>query len=146
MKKLRDYPPVLLNVLALHEAFRRLSFEADELFIEPNRDETGAVALFVVVKAQGREFRAIAGHVGDMTIEQMYDLWVELATQFNAGLFDEADEDAVCYEFWRAHGGERGLVEALVRKGFVRADFDPDDLADRIVSAGLRGSGSGALN
>lgn len=134
MRKLDDYPQVLLKVLVLHEAFRRLAFEPDEIFVEPNRDETGTIALFVLVKCRGREFRAIAGPVGDMAVDKMYDLWVELATRFNASAFDEADEDALYYKFWRGGSGDnaRSLVEALVSKGLVRDDVDVDDLADRI--------------
>lgn len=134
MRKLNEYPQVLLKVLILHEAFRRLDFEPDQIFVEPNRDETGTIALFVLVKSGGREFRAIAGPVGDVSVEKMYDLWVELATRFNTSAFDESDEDAVYYKFWRASAGDpaRSLVEALVSKGLIRADVDCDDLADRI--------------
>lgn len=119
MKKLLEYPPTLLNMLVLHETFRRLDFGPEEIFMEPQYDEKREVHFFVVVKAQGKEFRAMAGPMGDKTVDQMYDLWVELATGYNESRFPEEEEDGLYATYWNNIGGLTSLVLAMMNKGFV---------------------------
>jgi len=118
VKTLRQYPRVLLNVLVLHETFRRLDFRAEDLYVEPSLNEHNEAALFVLVKAQGKEFRAIAGPLGDLPFDDVSDLWIELATRFNQSAFPEVEEEALYREFWATHGGEPELLLALVTRGF----------------------------
>lgn len=130
MRKLLEYPPTLLNMLVLHETFRRLGFEPEEIFMEPSLNETGEVHFFVVVKSQDKAFRAIAGPVGDKTIDEMYDLWVELATGYNESRFPVEEEDALYAEFWNNIGGLTTLVVAMAKKGFRL----PGELASALAS------------
>lgn len=69
MKPTAPTAPEIREALAIFEAFRRLGFQSDDLYMEPALDpqnadpETGAmpVALGVVLKTQGKEFCVCAG-------------------------------------------------------------------------------------
>lgn len=58
--KLTDLHPTIQEALALHEAFRRLKFPADDIFVIVGNAPEGP-ALFVQARRHGCEFTATAG-------------------------------------------------------------------------------------
>lgn len=122
--------PVLLESLFCHEALRRLDFKADDIFLELARagdpqtalmDTDAAIGdlfLFVVLRAQCREFSIAVGRWSD-TEEALATAWGEAIAWFNGG---PADGETL----WRASRIARQSVKLIVglqTKGFILPAF-----------------------
>jgi hypothetical protein len=100
--KLADVDDVLLEALCLHELFRRMGFSANDIFIVlaragnpesailPRGLSVGDLALFVTLKAQGKEYNVIMGALPCPDAE-FAKAWGEAVVLFNNATRAETD-------------------------------------------------------
>lgn len=105
-----DVPPALRECLAAFEAYRRLGYQADDIFMI-----RGANGLFMQLKEGAKEF-IVAGGMWRGTDDQLMKLWTECCAAWNGG-FNEAQKQ----EIWEAsfvRQNSVALVAAMKVKGF----------------------------
>ena len=102
--------------LALFEAFRRLGFTSDEIFVGYNGGNP-----VVVVRAQEKQFAVAVGDTGPQpTDEQQYqEEWVDAVAAWNGGMLTEVERQRLYREHVIDAGKGMPLLEALFAKGFV---------------------------
>lgn len=112
--RLVDVPPILKEALAVHEAFRRLAFTPDEIFISPSKEKVHVMVI--------RGAHRFAVCVGENTIPlvQFEDVWMAATSAWNTGV---ALEQRAIFENSLVRRDAVGLVMALIDKGFsIRSD------------------------
>ena len=118
MKKIADFDPIYVDCWAWHEAFRKLGFSADDIYVEIAKNgsvEDCPLFIFMSLISQGRKFSAAIGPVvePESVIAQK---WTALCEAFNAKQIDEGDL-ATAYEARMSHL-HVSIVSALMNKGF----------------------------
>jgi hypothetical protein len=96
---------------AYHEALRRAGFKSDDIFVVPDAND-GEV--FVLLKAQGKEFKMRVGPRG-MPLEEFEAMWRQWCTDIHAV------SEAELREMWETSLVRRQvvhLVVALTNHGF----------------------------
>lgn len=101
---------VLNEALGFFEAFRRIGFSADDLFLGSDSWQ-----VFLAVQAQGRQFIAICGPYEGPEAE-LLTRWREKATWWNQTASSEEREALWNRSFARNNAFD--LVTGLIRKGF----------------------------
>lgn len=84
--KLTDLPLAFKEALAFHNAFRRLGFKSDDIFIV-----LADSALLVSLKVQGVEFNVEVGEV-ELSEEEFPGYWAGVVERFNFGPLEEVEE------------------------------------------------------
>jgi hypothetical protein len=118
MIRISVFDPLYVECWAWQQAFRKLGFPSENIFVSINRN--GAIPdsppwVFVLLRAQGLEFTVPAGPF-DVTEQEFAAKWTEFCDAFNAGKIDESDLMAEYNE--RMADKHVLLVESMVRKGF----------------------------
>jgi hypothetical protein len=95
-----DYPAPLREALAVHEAFRKLGFTSDQIYIHRNPEPLSDIV--VVIYQHGKSLATTLGRLEGEEADWRGQ-WKELVERFNAGEID-TDFDAF-YEqsYIRAH-------------------------------------------
>lgn len=108
-----DIHCVFREALAAHEAFQRLGFKPDDLYCVRNPDG----AMFVVLKAQEREF---AVEVGNPRMEASIwqEEWTRVARAVSSGVVPEPVLQDV-YKHSMVYEHAQAFTEALLKKGFA---------------------------
>lgn len=108
-----DLPAVFREAFACHEAFRKLGFESDDIFVMTDAGRQ----VGMVLRTQGKEFTVILGFLpGRMTREEFETLWVEASECVNSK-FSKEDLDQM-YENSGIFQHRESLVRGLALKGF----------------------------
>jgi hypothetical protein len=117
-------PPTIVEALACHDALTRLGFKNADIYLllsrvanphhalRPEGLAMGDLALFVVLKAQAREYSI---GVGAVTEDGFADEWAKAVV-----LWNDASQDArwALWERSRIHDRTAELVVHLVQRGF----------------------------
>jgi len=103
-----DFSHQVRESWANHEAFRRLGFSADEIFVAVD-----VVRAYTVLRAQGLEFVVVLGDIEDGFL----DGWSMFAECSNRNAFAEEDLQEVWEESW-VKNNSVCLVTAMTDKGF----------------------------
>lgn len=122
---LRDYPALLLSAWSVHLALFQLGFSGDEIFIVFGGNAaapTTGLWLWVVLKAQGKEFSIEIGPLDGTDPATLEKPWAELCRASNAKEFSNAERRAVLHSGPVAHDDFHGFIAALLAKGFVFTD------------------------
>jgi hypothetical protein len=82
--------PAFREALAVHEAFRRLGFIPDQLFVTLDSESQ----LFVILKHRGQDFAVCCGELS-LTEAEFHEQWPALITAVNAGYMTEADMTSI---------------------------------------------------
>ena len=104
-----NIPTFLVEALAVREAFRKLNFTEDEIYLRPQRDR-----LYVSVRRHGKEFHFDVGE-HRLDIPELVRLLREADDWFDA---DDTHRVAA-YEASEVRKNIPSLMTALKRKGFV---------------------------
>ena len=125
----KDIHPTFQHALGVHEGFRKLGFDADDIFVHLNPD----CSMLVVLKTQGKSFAVTVGFYpqeksppysrmsspkDNPTFAAWSKDWTELATQVRDGKADESE----LTEIWKAsmpYNHKMSFIEALLSKGIV---------------------------
>ena len=101
---------------ATHEAFRRLGFAADDIFVlTTTHDE-----VYVQLRTQGKEFNVRIDLLGQgMTHEQFNERWLAFIERANGGHFSNDLLQQVFDRWLSSAGGGVPLLTAIVSKGIV---------------------------
>lgn len=102
----------LNEALGFNEAFRRLHFSPDELFVCADPEK-----IFVALRTQGLEFIAVCGPNSISSDAELIQRWDERCHWWNVTATDDEREALWDRSFARARSGE--LVVKLVLKGFI---------------------------
>lgn len=119
--KYDDIHPALRNALGIHEGFRKLNYPSDDIFI----GQQGGI-VFVVLKANGKEFTCEAGPMDQMTNEAFAAIWGEAVRAWNNG---ELSPDDLTRIYLESIPGSDSIVflTALMKKGvFPRQSLGPE--------------------
>lgn len=106
---LATFPPVIQEALCVFEAFRRLGFQADDIYMV--HDDHG---MGILLKSGGREFNVRVGEV-PVSGPKLGALWEQAAEAWNSAPQHEIDA------LWRKSAVLRngtGLCSALILHGF----------------------------
>lgn len=106
-----DFDPIFSEAWAAHEAFRKLGFPSDVIFMHRNPDG----GLHVVLKHRGLQFAVTVGVVAADTWEAD---WTRFAEAVNSRQFS----DVVLQTLWEQSAALRGSTPMLVamhNKGFA---------------------------
>jgi len=104
-----EIPPILLEALAVHEAFRRLGFTPDEIFIRP-----APPRVYMLVRRSGMEFAVDAGE-NTVPMHEFGAAWTQAAEWWNA----HPPEGEAVWNSSRVRANVVGLITALVDSGFA---------------------------
>lgn len=85
---------------SVHQVFRALGFSADDIYIAVGKDirhpEVEAI-LFVVLRAQGRDFNVTVGaYFSEEEADAAVKKWSEFVNLANAGAFEQDALDQIC--------------------------------------------------
>lgn len=103
--------PVMREMLAVHEGFRKLGFKPEDIFAHYNPD--GSVLM--VLHVNDREFGVFCGNV-DLTREGFYREWERVVEAVTGGSMPQAD----CDRIWKEsvlYQHRQSFVAAIVVKG-----------------------------
>lgn len=114
MKGSTGFEPLLEMAWATHEAFRRLGFAADDIFVLT----TEADELFVQLKTQGKEFNVRVGPLGELSHETFNARWLSFVDRINGRTFAD-DLLQQIFDRWLEHetGGAMSFINAVMAKG-----------------------------
>ena len=104
--------PAIKEALAVHEAYRRLHFTADEIFVVLDKQRQ----LFVMVRRGGREFHTLVGVDFQATADTLRAHWEQACHAWNVTM-TEAERQAI-YSASRISKTAAPFVAAIVAKGF----------------------------
>lgn len=114
-----NFPQAVYEAWACHEAFRRLGFSADDIYVigQPSANNGGRPAIHSVLRTQGRELVVICGvYETEEELKEVlnkYGIFLEL---YNAGLMSES-KMRQRYERSMVGQDRLGFVGAIQRKG-----------------------------
>ena len=116
----RQYPEEVRECWAVHQAFRALGFAPEDIYVAVGGDARHPefnAALFVVLKAQGKEFIVtLGGYASEEQAEAVLQQWEAFATFSNDGAFDEGVMTSI-YEMSNVMQNKVEFVTALFNKG-----------------------------
>jgi hypothetical protein len=116
----QHYPEEIRECWAVHQALRSLGFSPDDIYVALGADARNpefAAALFVVLKAQGKEFIVtLAGYESEERAEAMLGKWTEFVTLWKDEVFDD-DVMGRIYEKSNVIQNKVEFVIALHNKG-----------------------------
>lgn len=110
--KFNDIHPVYRQAIGCHEAFRKLGFPSEEIFV---LYQGGDSTLFVTLESQGKKFNVAVGRMV-LTQGQFEKDWGEITTKINDGTVSQADLDAIWQDSMPAKDST-GFLLALYEKG-----------------------------
>ncbi len=117
-RTLTDIPEIYLEALCYHEVFRRCGFDPDDLYITPQHDQ-----LYVVVRAQGKQFSVSAGLLSEEHKLHLHEEWPAAVTRWNS------NKDRVGFQrIWRrskALATSAVITATLIGAGFELHDHAP---------------------
>ena len=122
MKKLdpMQYPEPIRECWAVHQAFRALGFAPEEIYVAIGKDARHPqfeAALFVVLRAQGKEFLVtLDGYASEAAAEAAVNQWEAFATFSNDGTFDEGVLKVI-YDTSNVIQNKVEFITALYNKG-----------------------------
>jgi hypothetical protein len=108
-----DLPGPIWEMVAVHEALRKLGFRPDDIFATANAG--GHVG--ILLRAQGLEFMVACGHLLDLTEESFTALWDTATQNFNREVYDPADLTRMYEQSW-VYKHRTEFVAGLLLKGF----------------------------
>lgn len=89
----RQYPAEIQECWAVHQAFRALGFPPEDIYVAVGKDARHPefeVALFVLLKAQGKEFLVtLGGYPSDEAVESVLGKWTEFVELWKGDAFDD---------------------------------------------------------
>jgi len=110
--KSADIPPAIREALGCHEAFRRLGFPADEIYVQLREDKM----MFVILQSQGKRFVHATG-VLDMTQEEFEAAWMATAEAVNSRTITDEELHKICSSSVPSRHAH-AFITALLEKGF----------------------------
>lgn len=119
-----EYPTYLKDLWASHEAFRRLGFSSDDIYVLVGRDGIDPLhrwTLFSLLKAQKKEFCiTISYHVQKKkAVESVVRKeWPPFVARINAREFDNEELHTHFHEWLGRNGGAMSFTAAVMNKGF----------------------------
>lgn len=108
--KLKDVQQIVIDALCYHEAFIRLGFKADDIFV--GHEEA---IVFVVLKTQNNEFIVKLGVLA-LTEAQFAQVWNDVSNAYNSGAFDTTELQAAFLRTFPAKEAQNFLA-AIRAKG-----------------------------
>lgn len=112
MNNYESVSPAMREMLATHDAFRKLGFTPDDIFVHYNSDGTVLVA---VHGKDDREFAVTCGHV-DLSREGFVREWTRVVEAVRSASFPQADLDRMWIESL-VYRERVTFVASLVAKG-----------------------------
>jgi len=110
--KLAQLHPALQEALAVHEAYRRLGFAAEDIYISQQNGN-----LFCILKTQGKDFVICVGALAECELEELTELWGAATYLWNE-VAPEAERQALWENSCILHDAT-GFVMALTEKGIL---------------------------
>lgn len=114
-----NFPQGVYDAWACHEAFRRLGFSADDIYVigSASVNNAGLPAIHSVLRTQGRELVVICGvYNTDAELEKVMEKYAIFLELYNAGFLDE-DKMRARYERSMVGQDTLGFLTAIERKG-----------------------------
>lgn len=108
-----DINPSFREALAVHEAFRKLGYSPEQIFVTLTSDSR----LFVILKHLGREFAVFCGELA-MSEPDFYAAWPTLVTAVNGGAVAEEELNNL-YRDSYVYRERLGFLAALKAKGIA---------------------------
>ena len=116
----RHYPAAIKECWCVHQAMRQLGFAADDIYVAIGKDAARpevAVALFVVLRTQGKEFVVtLDGYSSEEAAEEALSQWTAFVSVANEGGFEQALLDDI-YQASHIMQNKEQFVVALFGKG-----------------------------
>lgn len=133
---LKTIHPTMQRALCWFEAFRRLGYPADDIFLVVGQDPHLGLALFTMVRANGKEFPCTAGP-WDQDKSHVSRQWEEASTIWNHTTGAQHNQ---LFERVMQPGFSVPFITALTRKGVyppVRVEklHEGDSTANRMLDA-----------
>jgi hypothetical protein len=119
---MQDYPQVLVDTWAVHEALRRLGFASEDIFVHVagnGEAPTSGPWLFVVLKTQGKEFSIDIGPLGKLSPEEALRTWHVFCEKWNTREFLDSEAQRMYEARFLKRTSAAGLATGLLSKGFV---------------------------
>jgi hypothetical protein len=120
-----QYPEAIKECWAVHQVFRKLGFEAKDIYVATGKDARcpGSVpALFVVLKAQGTSFTVTVGRYdSEVEVEADLALWAVFVELLSDKSRDEAVLTSI-YESSLIVGNIAQFLMALHAKGITPSE------------------------
>ena len=105
--KWADIHPVFREALGTHEAFRKLGFPAEDIYVHLNPDRT----MLVVLKTQNKDFTVT---VGSFNKSVTYQKWKNSWTAVGLAVIERRVSEKVLDRIWRSCYVYRQKVEFLM--------------------------------
>lgn len=112
-----DIDPVFREAIGTFEAFRKMGFPAEEIFVLRNKDGS----MLVMLRTQGKEFGVAVGSL-DMTKEQWMEAWKDVALAVGDGRIQEDVLDQIWLSC-RPYAEKVSFVLAIGQKGILIPPF-----------------------
>jgi hypothetical protein len=114
-----DINPTMRRFIGAREAFRKLGFRAEDLYclVRKSVKLRGERAVFVLLKAQDKEFLLECGPAPDLDMLEFDKMYGELAEAFNSGQIPQEEVDRIWQES-EPYQDKTGFATALLNKGF----------------------------
>lgn len=122
--KITEFDPVAVRCWAWHQAFRKLGFKSEDIYVQfaLNGDLPGApLSVFCTLRTQGLDHSIYIALCPD--VEAFKARWVELIDVWNEKGLDEDSCIEAYEEAIMAAGGAHGFVTGLLERGFKLPRF-----------------------
>ena len=117
--KVTDYSPTVISLWSTWETFRRLGFDSDEISFEAHPTDGAPIALFVILRSQGKTFTVtVEKFDSEDVVQEHYNSFLDFSRRLNAGEFSE-NVLGKMYRCHQPHDMLVSLVIAMTDKGFV---------------------------
>lgn len=129
MKGVFDYSEPIRKLWVIHEAFRRLGFSSDDIYVGQHNEPVWGVTtptLNCTLKTQEKEFVVSIAHYKKGEIWRAFDEWTDFVTKMTNGEFSERDLMELFHE-WPFPGTMTQFVMALTVKGFKLPSVEKRD-------------------
>jgi hypothetical protein len=130
-----EIPSAIRAVIGCWTAYRRLGFPGDNIWVQvapTPGTPSDALGVFVVLKADGKEFSALVGLWPKGDEAGFQGAWEKAALAGNQGGISQEDSERIWQESL-ARRDSFGFVMSLVRKGF-RFPHADNDLREAVAT------------
>lgn len=133
MQTLSDIPPLFLEALSVHEAFRKLGFNSEDVFIARGLGPDRVLSILVGIKRDGQQFFLSVGHY-DGTDEQLLSTWHEVVAVYKG-----SPEESLQNMWDNSSIKKQSVVflNALIKKGILMPNVERDRKAGVALSNAL---------